>query len=85
MLNSIIHAGGESTRLREVFSGPKALAPVGDHNLLWFHIQPLLKSKIISKYVFTLRHKHDVVQNYIKKLEETFGEDYLGYKKRVRR
>jgi len=69
MINSIIHAGGESTRLRELFSGPKALAPIEDYPLLWFHLQPMLKSKIISEYIFTLRHQHELVQNYIEKLK----------------
>jgi NDP-sugar pyrophosphorylase family protein len=72
MIKSIIHAGGESTRLREIFSGPKALAPIGDHTLLWFHLQPLLKSRMISEYIFTLRHQHEVVQSYIENLKNKF-------------
>jgi len=73
MIKSIIHAGGESTRLREFFNGPKALAPIEDYPLLWFHLQPLLKSKMISEYVFTLRHQHELVQNYIEKLKNKFN------------
>lgn len=73
MIKSIIHAGGESTRLKELFNGPKALAPVGEHTLLWFHLQPLLKSRVISKYIFTLRHQHEVVQNYIESLKKEFN------------
>jgi len=73
MIKSIIHAGGESTRLRELFNGPKALVPIGEHTLLWFHLQPLLKSKIISEYIFTLRHQHEVVQSYIENLENKFN------------
>jgi NDP-sugar pyrophosphorylase family protein len=72
MIKSIIHAGGESTRLKELFNGPKALVPIGDRTLLWFHLQPLLKSKIISKYIFTLRHQYDLVQNYIENLKKEF-------------
>ncbi|OGI11704.1 hypothetical protein A3K64_00210 [Candidatus Micrarchaeota archaeon RBG_16_36_9] len=72
MLKSIIHAGGESTRLREVFNGPKALVPIGDRTLLWFHLQPLLKSKIVMEYVFTLRHQHELVQEHIKELKNEF-------------
>jgi len=72
MLKSIIHAGGESTRLREFFSGPKALAPIGDQTLLWFHLQPMLKSKIISEYIFTLRYEHEIVEDYIEKLKNKF-------------
>lgn len=73
MIKSIIHAGGESTRLRETFSGPKALVPIEDYPLLWFHLQPMLKSKIISKYIFTLRHQHELVQDYIDKLKNKFN------------
>ncbi|NIM47237.1 MAG: hypothetical protein GTN40_03705 [Candidatus Aenigmarchaeota archaeon] len=73
MLKSIIHAGGESTRLREFFSGPKPLIPIGDHTLLWFHLQPLIKHKMISEYVFTLRYKYEVVQEYIEKLKNKFN------------
>ena len=72
MIKSIIHAGGESTRLREVFDGPKALVPIGDKTLLWFHLQPLLKSNIIMEYVFTLRHKHEIVQKHIEELKREF-------------
>ena len=72
MIKSIIHAGGESTRLKEFFNGPKALAPIGEHTLLWFHMQPLIKSRIISEYIFTLRHQHEVVQAYIENLEDSF-------------
>ncbi len=73
MIKSIIHAGGESTRLREIFNGPKPLAPIEDYPLLWFHLQPLLKSKIISEYIFTLRHKSKLVQEYIEKLKNKFN------------
>lgn len=70
MIKSIIHAGGESTRLREFFGGPKALVPIKDHTLLWFHLQPLLKSKLISEYIFTLRYKHEDVQDFVEKLRK---------------
>jgi NDP-sugar pyrophosphorylase family protein len=68
-MKSIIHAGGESTRLREIFEGPKALAPLEDRTLLWFHLQPLLKSNMIDEYVFTLRHQHEKVQAYVEGLK----------------
>jgi NDP-sugar pyrophosphorylase family protein len=74
MLKSIIHAGGESTRLKEVFDGPKALAPVDKHTLLWFHLQPLLRSGLIKEYVFTLRHHCEAVQNYLKALKWEFRD-----------
>jgi len=70
MLKSIIHAGGESTRLKEFFNGPKALVPIEDKPLLWFHLQHLIKSKLISEYIFTLRHQHEAVQEYIEKLRK---------------
>jgi NDP-sugar pyrophosphorylase family protein len=73
MIKSIIHAGGESTRIREIFNGPKALVPIGDKTLLWFHLQPLLKSDIIMEYVFTLRHQHELVQDHIDKLKKEFN------------
>jgi NDP-sugar pyrophosphorylase family protein len=68
MIKSIIHAGGESTRLKELFSGPKVLAPIEDKPLLWFHLQPLIRSKAIKEYIFTLRHQHEKVQEYIEKI-----------------
>jgi NDP-sugar pyrophosphorylase family protein len=66
---SIIHAGGESTRLKEIFDGPKALAPICKHTLLWFHIQPLLKFSPIREYTFTLRYRAEVVKEYLEKLK----------------
>ncbi len=70
MIKSIIHAGGDSTRLREVFNGPKALVPIEGKPLLWFHLQPLLKSRLISEYIFTLRYLHEQIQEYIEKLKK---------------
>ncbi|NIO44890.1 MAG: hypothetical protein GTN36_05055 [Candidatus Aenigmarchaeota archaeon] len=69
MIKSVIHAGGESTRLREFFSGPKPLIPIEDHTLLWFHLQPLIKHKLIPEYIFTLRYEHKLVQDYIEKIK----------------
>ena len=68
MINSVIHAGGKGTRLRESFEGPKALAPVEEHPLLWYHLKPLTESKLISKYIFTLMNDHEIIQNYVDKL-----------------
>ena len=73
MIKSIIHAGGESTRLREVFNGPKALVPVEDKTLLWLHMQPLIKSKLIKEYLFTLRHQHETVKQYIDDINKEFN------------
>lgn len=72
MIKSIIHAGGESARLKEIFDGLKPLAPVGEHTLLWFHLQPLLKSGLIIEYIFTLRDCSEVVREYLGKLEDEF-------------
>ncbi|MEM5778176.1 MAG: sugar phosphate nucleotidyltransferase [Candidatus Aenigmatarchaeota archaeon] len=69
MIKSIIHAGGESTRIKELFNGPKALAPIEGKPLLWFHLQPLLKSNKIKEYIFTLRHQHEIVKEYLEKLK----------------
>ena len=66
---SIIHAGGESVRLKEIFDGPKALAPICRHTLLWFHLQPLLKSSPIREYTFTLRHRAEVVKEYLERMK----------------
>jgi len=73
MIKSIIHAGGDSTRVRDLFNGPKALAPIEDKTLLWFHLQPLLKSNLISNYVFTLRYQYEIIQEYIEKLKNEFN------------
>lgn len=73
MIKSIIHAGGESTRLKEAFNGPKALVPIGNKTLLWFHLQPLLKSRLVKEYVFTLRHQHELVQSHIEELSKEFN------------
>ena len=65
MINSVIHAGGKGTRLRESIKGPKALAPVDDHPLLWYHLKPLTESKKINKYIFTLMNDHKIIQRYL--------------------
>lgn len=72
MIKSIIHAGGESTRIKELFDGPKALAPIGEHPLIWFHLQQLIKSNLISEYIFTLRHKHEIVRKYLDEIKDKF-------------
>jgi NDP-sugar pyrophosphorylase family protein len=72
MIKSIIHAGGESTRLKEIFDGPKALAPVGKRTLLWHHLQPLVKSNLIKEYTFTLRHRCETVQEYLTQLKTEY-------------
>jgi NDP-sugar pyrophosphorylase family protein len=72
MTRSIIHAGGESTRLREIYDGPKALAPIGKHTLLWYHLQPLVKSNLIKEYTFTLRHRCETVQEYLNQLKTEY-------------
>jgi len=73
MIKSIIHAGGESTRIKEIFNGPKALAPIGEYPLLWFHMQQLIKSNIVSEYIFTLRHQHEEVRKYTNEFKDKFN------------
>jgi NDP-sugar pyrophosphorylase family protein len=73
MIKSIVHAGGESTRLKEIFDGPKALAPVGKHNLLWYHLQPFLRSNLVKEYTFTLRHRCEAIQEYLNQLKAEYG------------
>jgi len=73
MIKSIIHAGGESTRIRELFDGPKALAPVGEYPLLWFHMQQLIKSNVVSEYIFTLRDQHELVRKYVDEIKRKFN------------
>jgi NDP-sugar pyrophosphorylase family protein len=72
MIRSIIHAGGESTRLKETFDEPKALAPIGKHTLLWFHLQPFVKSSLIKDYTFTLRHRCEALEEYLNRLKNEF-------------
>jgi len=74
MITSVIHAGGKGTRLREAFEGPKAMAPIGEYPLIWYHLRPLLASKKISKYVFTLMNEPEPIKKYLNKLMRE--EDY---------
>ena len=73
MITAVIHAGGKGTRLRESFSGPKALAPIDGVPLLWYHLQPYFKSTQEINYVFTLMHDNNLVQNYIDRLADESG------------
>ena len=73
MINSVVHAGGKGTRLRESYAGPKALAPVDGEPLLWYHLQPLIRSGLVSNFVFTLMHDHEVVQGYVDSLAKELG------------
>lgn len=79
MINSVIHAGGKGTRLRESYHGPKALAPIGNHPLLWYHMQPLLASKLVSNYLFTLRNEAELVKDYLNQyaVEKTLDVSYI--------
>jgi NDP-sugar pyrophosphorylase family protein len=74
LIKAIIHAGGESSRMQSVFRGSKALLPIGKPKkpILWYHMQPLINSGIISEYIFTLRAFKESVENYVKKLEKEF-------------
>jgi NDP-sugar pyrophosphorylase family protein len=73
MITVVIHAGGKGTRLRESYSGPKALAPVDGLPLLWYHLQPYVKSNLDFNYVFTLMHDNKLVQNYLDGLADNYG------------
>lgn len=73
MINSVVHAGGKGTRLRESFAGPKALAPVDGYPLLWYHLQPIIKSSLVSNFIFTLMHDHELVQDYVYGLAAELG------------
>ena len=73
MITSVVHAGGMGTRLRESYSGPKALAPIDGEALLWYHLQPLIRSGLVSNYVFTLMHDHEVMQEYLDDLSSKQG------------
>jgi len=73
MITSVVHAGGKGTRLRESYAGPKALAPVDGEALLWYHLHPLIRSGLISNYVFTLMHDHELVQEYVDGLAREKG------------
>jgi NDP-sugar pyrophosphorylase family protein len=72
---SIIHAGGESSRMQSIFKGPKALLPIGNPSkpLLWYHLQPLINSGLIEEYIFTLREKSNLLSKYIRRIAEEFG------------
>src|SRR5438445_5208579 len=77
-MKMIIHAGGESSRMKDVYDGHKSLLEVGipKKSLMWIHLQPFLKSKLIEEFIFTLRFQSENVLEHIKKLQEEFGFNY---------
>ena len=73
MLTAVIHDGGKGTRLREAYPGPKALAPVDGQPLLWYHLQPYKRSRLVSSYVFTLMHDAELVKDYAEEFAREEG------------
>ncbi len=62
----IILAGGLGTRLKgTVPDVPKCMAPVAGHPFL-FYILQYLQHQGVERYIFSLGHKHEVVQAYLK-------------------
>jgi D-glycero-alpha-D-manno-heptose 1-phosphate guanylyltransferase len=61
----IILAGGFGTRLRNTIPDlPKCMAPVGGRPFL-FYVINYLRSQGIEKFIFSLGHKHDVIEEYL--------------------
>src|SRR5437867_7893290 len=77
-MKMIVHAGGESSRMKDFYSGPKSLLEVGipKKTLMWIHLQPFLKSNLIDEFIFTLRSQSELVLNHIKELKKEFGFNY---------
>ena len=62
---AIILAGGLGTRLREAVPDlPKCMAPVAGHPFLYYVIREL-QSKGLSRFIFSLGYKHEVVEDYL--------------------
>ena len=62
---AIILAGGLGTRLKEVVPDlPKCMAPVAGRPFL-FYVINYLRSQGISKFIFSLGHKHEMISAYL--------------------
>jgi D-glycero-alpha-D-manno-heptose 1-phosphate guanylyltransferase len=62
---AIILAGGLGTRLQEAVPDlPKCLAPVNGRPFL-FYVINYLRSQGIEKFIFSLGHKHEVIEEYL--------------------
>ncbi len=62
---AIILAGGLGTRLRDTVPGlPKCMAPVAGRPFLFYLIN-YLRSQGIGKFVFSLGHLHELVEDYL--------------------
>jgi len=63
---AIILAGGLGTRLKEsVPDLPKCMAPVAGHPFLYYVIR-YLESQGITRFIFSLGYKHQVVETYLR-------------------
>ena len=63
---AIILAGGFGTRLHSVVSGlPKCMAPVAGQPFLK-HVIRYLLSQGIEKFIFSLGHKHEIIEEFLK-------------------
>src|SRR6266498_119944 len=62
---AIILAGGLGTRLRNTISNlPKCMAPVAGQPFSK-HVIRYLLSQGIEKYIFSLGHKHELIENFL--------------------
>jgi D-glycero-alpha-D-manno-heptose 1-phosphate guanylyltransferase len=62
---AIILAGGLGTRLKETVPDlPKCMAPVAGRPFL-FYVINYLRSQGISKFIFSLGHKHEMISAYL--------------------
>jgi D-glycero-alpha-D-manno-heptose 1-phosphate guanylyltransferase len=62
---AIVLAGGLGTRLRETVPDlPKCMAPVAGRPFL-FYVINYLRSQGISKFIFSLGHKHEMISAYL--------------------
>ena len=64
---AIILAGGLGTRLKDTVPDlPKCMAPVAGHPFL-FYILQYLQQQGIERFIFSLGHKHEIVQSFLEK------------------
>ncbi len=62
---AIILAGGLGTRLRDTVPDlPKCMAPVAGRPFL-FYVINYLRSQSIERFIFSLGHKHEVIEEYL--------------------
>jgi D-glycero-alpha-D-manno-heptose 1-phosphate guanylyltransferase len=72
---AIILAGGLGTRLRDTVPDlPKCMAPVAGRPFL-FHVINQLRSQGISKFIFSLGYKHELIEAYLQDQFSTLAYD----------